>query len=181
VEGLRLRTQTDPFVTMTALDETEIKSGKHSDTRINCPCEGNPNDYPYCLMNPRSEVRPGNLVVCDWTIDVIQHTTHALDFTATIIICPMAAGGASAVPKKQERSLTVGVRAIEKKQGKRDNPREPEAQAARGNTSIYNTMQERCRTVGRRFISGQFPSKSMGTARPLSLFYSPAFVTPLRK
>jgi hypothetical protein len=44
--------------------------------------------------------------------------------------------------KEEERGLTVGVRAIEKEQGKRDNPGEPEAQAARGNTY---TMHERCR------------------------------------
>ena len=44
--------------------------------------------------------------------------------------------------KEEERGLTVGVRATEKEQGKRDNPGEPEAQAARGNTY---TMQERCR------------------------------------
>jgi hypothetical protein len=79
------------------------------------------------------------LVVSGWTIDGIQQTTHALDFTA-----PMPGGDWRGLgrAKKEERSLTVGVRAIEKEQGKRDNPGEPEAQAARGNTY---TMQERCR------------------------------------
>jgi hypothetical protein len=97
--------------------------------------------------------------VSDWTIDGIQQTTRAMDFTA-----PMPDGGWRGLSraKKEERSLAVGVRAIEKEQGKRDNPGEPEAQAAR------------------RFISGQLPSKSMGTARPLSLNVSPTSVTPLR-
>ena len=44
----------------------------------------------------------------------------------------MVAGGVSAVRKKKERSLTAGVRAIKKEQGKRDNLGEPEAQAAVG-------------------------------------------------
>jgi hypothetical protein len=35
-------------------------------------------------------------------------------------------------------------------------------------------------TAGRRFVSGQLPSTSIGTARPPSLNLSPAFVTPLR-
>ena len=75
----------------------------------------------------------------DWTIGGIQQTTHALDFTA-----PMPDGGWRGLSRtrKEERSLTVGVRAIEKEQEKRENPGEPEAQTARGNTY---TMQERCR------------------------------------
>jgi hypothetical protein len=50
--------------------------------------------------------------------------------------------------KKESRSLTVGVRAIEKEQGKRDNPGEPEARTARGNTY---TIQERCRRANVHF------------------------------
>ena len=94
---------------------------------------------PKRLLPDEPDTRPGDLVVCDWTIDGIQHTTHALDFAA-----PMPDGiwrGLSRA-KKEARSLKVGVRAVEMEQGKRDNPGEPEAQAERGNTY---TMQERCR------------------------------------
>ena len=54
-----------------------------------------------------------------------------LDFTA-----PMPDGGWSGSSRatKEERGLEVGVRAIEKEQGKRDNPGGPEARAERGNT-----------------------------------------------
>jgi hypothetical protein len=94
---------------------------------------------PKRLLPDEPEIRPGDLVVSDWTIDGIQQTTHALDFTA-----PVTDGGWRGInrAKKEECSLAVGVRAIEKEQGERDNPGEPEAQAARGNTY---TMQERCR------------------------------------
>jgi hypothetical protein len=117
------------------------------------------------------EIRPGDLVVCDWATGGIQHTTRALDFTAPV---PDGGWGVLSRTKKQERSPAVGVRAIEKEQGKRDNPGEPDAQAASGNAYAMNAA------VGHRFISGQLPSKSMGTARPLSSIFSPAFVTPLR-
>jgi hypothetical protein len=50
-------------------------------------------------------------------------------------------------PEKQERSLAVGVRAIEKEQGKRDKPGEPEAQAAK-------LTPCKGAAVGRRLISG---------------------------
>jgi hypothetical protein len=43
---------------------------------------------PKRLLPDEPEIRPGDLVVCDWTIDGIQKTTHALDFTA-----PMPDGG----------------------------------------------------------------------------------------
>ena len=45
---------------------------------------------PKRLLPDEPEIRPGDLVVSDWTIDGIQQTTHALDFTA-----PMVAGGVS--------------------------------------------------------------------------------------
>ena len=94
---------------------------------------------PKRLLPDEPDIRPGDLVVYDWTIDGIQHTTHALDFTA-----PMPDGGWRVLSraKKEARSLKVGVRAVEMEQRKRDNPGEPEAQAERGNTY---TMQERCR------------------------------------
>ena len=93
---------------------------------------------PERILPDEPTIRPGDLVVQDWTIDGIQHTTHAVDFTS-----PMSDGGWRGLSraKKQERSLKVGVRAIEKEQEKRDNLGEPDAQIERGNSY---TMQERC-------------------------------------
>jgi hypothetical protein len=94
---------------------------------------------PKRLLPNGPDIRPGDLVVHDWTIDGIQHTTRASDFAA-----PMPDGGWRGLSraKKEARSLKVGVRAVENGQGKRDNPGEPEAQADRGNTY---TMQGRYR------------------------------------
>jgi hypothetical protein len=50
---------------------------------------------PKRLLPDEPEIRPGDLVVSDWTIDGIQQTTHALYFTAPMI-CLMVAGGVSA-------------------------------------------------------------------------------------
>ena len=46
-----------------------------------------------------------------------------------------------ALAKKEARSPKVGVRAVEKEQGKRDNPGEPETRAERRNTNTYTTQE----------------------------------------
>jgi hypothetical protein len=94
---------------------------------------------PKRLLPDGPDIRPGDLVVYDWTVDGIQYTTRALNFTA-----PMPDGGWRGLSraKKEARSLKAGVRAVEKEQGKCDNPGEPEAQAERG---ITYTIQERYR------------------------------------
>ena len=129
---------------------------------------------PKRLLPDEPEIRPGDLVVSDWTIDGIQQTTHALDFTA-----PMIDGGCRGLSraKKEEHSLTVGVRATEKEQGKRDNPGEPEAQAARGNTY---TMQGRCRRAQVHFWPIAIEVDGHCSASFLKFFTSIYTVTPLR-
>ena len=115
---------------------------------------------PKQLLPDEPGIRPGDLVVCDWTIGGMQHTTRALDFTAL-----MPDGGWRGLfrAKKEARSLKVGVRAVKKEQGKRDNPGEPEVRAERENTY---TMQERFRRAQVHF----WPiAIEVGTARPLSL------------
>jgi hypothetical protein len=94
---------------------------------------------PKRLLPDGPDIRSGDLFVCDWAFDGIQHITRALDFTA-----PMPGGGYRGLDraKKDGRSLKVGVLAVEKEQGKRDSPGEPKVQAKRGN--IY-TMQGRYR------------------------------------
>jgi hypothetical protein len=57
-------------------------------------------------------------------------------------LCLMVAGGVSAVRKKKSAALLLGSERSKRTRGKRDNPGEPEARAARGNAY---TMQERCR------------------------------------
>ena len=73
---------------------------------------------PKRLLPDEPDIRPGDSVVYDWTIDGIQHTTRALDFTA-----PMPESGWRGLSraKKEARSLKVGVRAVEMEQRKRDN------------------------------------------------------------
>ena len=79
--------------------------------------------------------------------------------------------------RKEERSLTVGVRAIEKEQEKRENPGEPEAQTARGNTY---TMQERCRRAQVHFWPIAIEVDGHCSASFLKFFTNVCMITPLR-
>jgi hypothetical protein len=69
---------------------------------------------PKRLLPGEPEIRPGDLVMCDWNIDGIQQTTHALDFTAPV---PHGGWRGPSRAKKEARSLTVGVRSIERSRG----------------------------------------------------------------
>jgi hypothetical protein len=74
---------------------------------------------PKRLLPDEPDIRPGDLVV------------YALDFTASM---PDGGWRGLSRAKKETRGLKVGARAVEKEQGKRDNPGGAEARAERGNT-----------------------------------------------
>jgi hypothetical protein len=79
-------------------------------------------------LSVRREPKCLSRIDYDSTTGGIQHTTRALNLTA-----PMADGGWRGLirAKKEGRSLKAGVCAVEKEQGRRENPGGGEARAKR--------------------------------------------------
>jgi hypothetical protein len=97
---------------------------------------------PKRLLPEKPGIRPGDLVVRDWTIDRIQHTTVAMPWIS-LRQCLTAVGGVFPVLRKRRVASKLEF-VLLRRSRKNVTPGEPEARAERGNTYTY-TMQERCR------------------------------------